>query len=172
MRIGNVELTHNAPADNFDFKINPLEKDGEVLKVSVKVADFIQKFICEGEELSTEEEQAKTNNYFQKYQLEKDPYNPELAEGLIEFLKTMPLEVVPQGEPAFPMGITLQWNDKKKQIQKNVYGLDEDLVSMFHVACDNDPQIEMVLSIVQAERTQRMKDVLAMEEKQAEKDGQ
>lgn len=170
MRIGNVELVHNAVTNNFDFKINPLTEKEDILKVSINTDVFIKDHICEGADLSEEEIMEMSNKYFQGYQLEKDPYNPKLAERILEYLNTFPLEVVSPKEPAFPMGISLEWDPEKKKIVKNVYGLHEDLVKLIHAARDNDPVLEMVFALSDQERTERMKDVLAMEKAQAEKD--
>ncbi len=122
MRIGNVELTHNAVKNCFDFKINPQNEEEPALKTSIDVQRFIQDFILKDneEELNQEQETGEANKFFQKYQLEKDPYNPELSIELEVFLSENNLVPVEKGHPAFSMGLTLEWDVEKKKVVKNI----------------------------------------------------
>lgn len=170
MRRGLVELTHDPENESLLFRVIVQDKDNDGnkkpdLAYEIKLETFKQEYLNRVHNAEDKTLVDAMNDFMKETAQLRDPYDPSKGEALSEYLlSTGDGREIPTGHPAFPVEVSMKWNEETKKIDFILRGMDNDIIRTLHAATLGNVKFEHLLAVTVTEKANITRQVIEMEE--------
>lgn len=170
MRRGLVELTHDPENESLLFRVIRDNKDEQGEKLldlayEIKLDRFKTEFLDHHADGKNKTLAEAMNSFMKETAQLQNPYTPEHGEKLTKYLsETGKGREIPRNHPAFPLEISMKWNEETEKIDFTLRGMDNDIIRTLHAATRDNIKFEHLLAITVTEKANALRQVVGMEE--------